>query len=206
MKKTVVQRPHRRRRSSTLCEQRKLDDGQLSAHHPTETRDSTRGVIRVKAESPMSPSLETQSSTAGFYSPVFDRPQGCYASAMTLIVDINHWLEEDGELPTTNLRLRRNALRIVRFVEYGGPLKKLEGRLTLVECKRRPKRQQCLGLMWVVKQDDDRIQAYCSVCHDVEAIISGWDETPYADGVMPALPMYFESDPGTGDSGGNGSH
>lgn len=125
---------------------------------------------------------------------------------MTLIVDINHWLEEDGSLPTANQRLRRNALRIVRFVEYGGPLAILQGRETLIECKRRPNRKPCPGFMWVVKADDDRIQAYCSICHEVEAIISGWKETLWADGVMPPVPMVHHSSPGTGELGGNGTH
>ncbi len=125
---------------------------------------------------------------------------------MTLIVDINHWLDEDGELPTTHQRLRRNAIRIVRLIEYGGPLKKGEGRETLVECKRRPNRQPCPGFMWVVKQDDNRIQAYCSICYDIEAIISGWEDTLWAEGVMPPVPMVHQSDEGTGEVGGNGTH
>ncbi len=40
-----------------------------------------------------------------------------------LIVDPNHWLEDDGCLPASNPRLRRQALRVARLVEYGGPLK-----------------------------------------------------------------------------------
>jgi hypothetical protein len=60
-----------------------------------------------------------------------------------------------GELPDANPRLRRNALRIARFIEYAGPLRPLEGRETLIECKRRPDRRQCLGLFWVMKRADD---------------------------------------------------
>jgi hypothetical protein len=108
---------------------------------------------------------------------------------MTLVVDINHWLDEDGELPTAPLRLRRNALRIVRFIEYGGTLKHLEGRETLVECKKRPKGKSCPGFMWVVKLEDDRIDVHCPTCHDVEAIVSGWQDTLWAGGPMPAVPM-----------------
>jgi hypothetical protein len=108
---------------------------------------------------------------------------------MTLVVDINHWLDENGELPMAPLRLRRNALRIVRFIEYGGPLKKLEGRITLIECKKRPKGKSCLGLMWVVKLEDDRIEAHCPACNEREALVSGWQDTLWADGVATALPM-----------------
>src|SRR3990172_12235321 len=95
---------------------------------------------------------------------------------MTLIVDINHWLVGD-DLPDGPPRLRRNALRIVRFIEYGGPLPQLHGRETLIQCKRRPGGKACDGWMWVVKQNDNRIQVHCPTCHEVEAIISGWEET-----------------------------
>lgn len=59
----------------------------------------------------------------------------------------------------------------------------------MVPCKRRPGRKQCLGMMWVVKHADDRIQADCSACRDVEAIISGWQETLWADGPVDPIPM-----------------
>jgi hypothetical protein len=108
---------------------------------------------------------------------------------MTLVVDITHWLEKDGSLPTANVRLRRQALRIVRFIEYGGPLERLEARETLVECKRRPGRKQCLGLLWVMKLPDDRIEVFCHGCRYIEAVISGWQETIWAEGVMPPVPM-----------------
>jgi hypothetical protein len=74
---------------------------------------------------------------------------------MTLVVDINDWLDEHGDLPTGNLRLRRNAIRIATLIEYGGPLGHLQGRETMVPCKRRPGRKQCLGMMWVVKLSRD---------------------------------------------------
>jgi len=107
---------------------------------------------------------------------------------MTLVVDINHWLVND-ELPAGPPRLRRNALRILRFIEYGGPLRQLHGRETLIECRRRPGREPCPGWMWVVKQNDNRIQVHCPTCHEVEAIISGWEETLWADGPMDPVPM-----------------
>lgn len=107
----------------------------------------------------------------------------------TLIVDIRHWLDERGSLPTHDLRLRRNALRIATLIEYGGPLAQLEGRETMVPCKRRPTGRPCMGLMMVVKRADDRIHVYCSACGDNEAIISGWQETDWADGPCAPLPM-----------------
>lgn len=107
---------------------------------------------------------------------------------MTLVVDITDWLDGD-DLPVGPPRLRRNALRIVRFIEYGGSLQQLHGRETLIECKRRPGHAPCPGWMWVVKQNDNRIQAHCPTCHEVEAVISGWQETLWADGPMEPVPM-----------------
>lgn len=107
---------------------------------------------------------------------------------MTLVVDITDWLVDD-DLPTGPPRLRRNALRIVRFIEYGGPLQQLHGRETLIECKRRPGGKQCPGWMWVVKQNDNRIQVHCPTCHEVEAVISGWEDTLWAEGPMEPVPM-----------------
>ena len=107
---------------------------------------------------------------------------------MTYVVDINDLLDE-GELPTEDLRLRTNALRFVAFIEYGGTLKPFHGRETLVQCRRRPRRKQCLVMMWVVKRSDERIEAYCPDCREVEALISGWQDTVWADGIMPPVPM-----------------
>jgi hypothetical protein len=118
-----------------------------------------------------------------------------------LVVDPWHWLDKEGNLPADNLRLRRQVLRVARFIEYGGSLKKLESRETLLECKRRPKGKPCLGLMWVVKTEDDAINAFCRMCGD-EAMIHNWQETEWAAGMMKAVP------PDSGiaeDNGGPGS-
>ncbi len=106
---------------------------------------------------------------------------------MVPTVDIGHVLE-DGDLPTRDLRRRCSALRIVRFIEYGGPLKRLQGRETLIECRRRPRGKACPGWMWVVKQNDNRIQVHCPTCHEVEAVISGWEDTLWAEGPMEPVP------------------
>jgi hypothetical protein len=114
-----------------------------------------------------------------------------------LVVDPWHWLDKDGNLPTDNLQLRRQVLRVARFIEYGGPLEKLHSRETLMECRRRPKGKPCLGLMWVVKTEDDAINAFCRMCGD-EAMIHNWQETAWAAGVMEAVPP----DPGIPDDNG----
>jgi len=108
---------------------------------------------------------------------------------MTLVIHITDWLDEQGQVPLTNVPLRRRALRIARFIEYGGPLPTLHARETLVECKRRPTHCQCLGLLWVMKRDDDGIEVTCRDCQHVEAVISGWQGTGWAEGVMPAVPL-----------------
>ncbi|MGC3998056.1 MAG: hypothetical protein QM767_11425 [Anaeromyxobacter sp.] len=108
---------------------------------------------------------------------------------MTLIVDIRDWLDERGSLPLAPPRLRSSALRIATFIEYGGTVPQLEGRETMVPCKQRPRRKPCLGLMWVMKRSDDRIQAFCMFCRNTEAIISGWQGTEWAEGPMEPAPM-----------------
>lgn len=105
-----------------------------------------------------------------------------------LIVDPWHWLDKDGNPPSDKLRLRRMVLRIARFIEYGGTLKGGESRETLMECRRRPKGNPCLGLMWVVKTDDDAIFAFCRVCGDDEAVVQNWQTTEWANGMMEPVP------------------
>ena len=102
---------------------------------------------------------------------------------MKLVVDIRHWLHHD-DIPHDNPTLRRRVLHIARLIEYGGPLSHGEFRETLVECSCRPKRKPCLGLLWVTKEDDDRIYAYCLICKQEEIVISGWQDTMWANGPM----------------------
>lgn len=106
---------------------------------------------------------------------------------MTLIVDIRDWLTADGYLPEDNPRLYWAALRIATLIEYGGTLGTFELRPTMVPCKRRPGRRPCIGLLMVLKLEDGRIQAHCPACSTVEAIISGWEDTDWADGQTPGL-------------------
>ena len=100
---------------------------------------------------------------------------------MALIVDIRHWLDEYGQPAPP---VRRQALRIARLIEYGGPLAPRQGRFTLVECSRRPARRACEGLLSVVKVSDDAIEAHCESCHQEHIVITGWQDTEWADGPM----------------------
>ena len=110
----------------------------------------------------------------------------------TLVVDPWHWLTEDGHFLVDKPRLYRRMLRIARFIEYGGPLGRNETRETLIECTRRPKRRACVGLMWVVKTDDDAILAQCVLCGNEEAFIHNWQETEWASGMRDPVPVAFD--------------
>jgi hypothetical protein len=55
---------------------------------------------------------------------------------MTLSSTSETGLPRPGELPTDDLRVRRNALRIAGFIEYTADLDAGEWRETLVACRR----------------------------------------------------------------------
>jgi hypothetical protein len=55
----------------------------------------------------------------------------------------------------------------------------------------------------VVGRDDVRVLAHCMACHETEALISGWEGTMWAEGMMPPAPLL--EDPGSGEAGGNGT-
>ena len=111
---------------------------------------------------------------------------------MHLSVDIRHWLNDHDEPATPQLRPR--VLRIARLIEYGGPLRPGETRLTLVECSRRPSRKACEGLLWVTKTEDDYLVAICPTCENESITISGWQDTLYAEGPPEPMPPLPEKD------------
>ncbi len=104
------------------------------------------------------------------------------------LVDPWQWLTSDGELPEEP-HSRREALRICRFIEYGGTLHRLFGRETLLQCRARPQGNACLGLMWVTKTENDLIRAFCSACDAEEMVIENWQRTEWAHGIMAPVPM-----------------
>ncbi len=56
-------------------------------------------------------------------------------------------------------------------VDIRHSLEPRHGRITLVECSRRPGRRACAGLLSVVKTSDDTTEAHCESCHrDVSAV------------------------------------
>jgi hypothetical protein len=104
-----------------------------------------------------------------------------------LIVNPWHWLTEHGNLPDAPPRLRANALKVARLIEYGGPLAVGESRETLIECSKRPNQKHCPGLLWVTKTSDNAIHAGCIVCKQDEMLIHNWEETEWANGPMDSV-------------------
>jgi hypothetical protein len=103
---------------------------------------------------------------------------------MTHVINIQHWLDENGAPARA---VRKQALRVARLIEYGGPLEIGHARATLVECTRRVERRPCEGLLWVVKKDAGTIEAFCESCRREHLLISGWEDTEWADGQMEPL-------------------
>jgi len=105
-------------------------------------------------------------------------------------VDIGHWLDSYGDLPTDDPKRHSEALRLAQLVEAGALLEPGELREALVACTKRVDGKRCLGLMWVEKRADDQLHAYCRTCARDELFITGWQDTRWANG--PMLPL---SDP-----------
>lgn len=112
---------------------------------------------------------------------------------MTQVINIQHWLDENGAPAPA---VRRHALRVARLIEYGGLLPVGHLRATLVECSRRVERRPCQGLLWVAKIDDVTIEACCLMCRREQLLITGWEETEWAAG--PMAPLGPEDHAGTG--------
>jgi len=116
-----------------------------------------------------------------------------YGIDMTQVINIQHWLDENGAPAPP---VRRRALRVARLIEYGGPLEIGYARETLVECSRRIDRRACEGLLWVAKADEGTLEAFCLTCRREHLVISGWEETMWADGPMePVGPEDLEVPP-----------
>ncbi len=103
---------------------------------------------------------------------------------MAKVINIQHWLGEDGEpIPA----LRRQVLRIARLIESAGPLAVGQTRGTLEECTRRVNRRPCQALLWVSKIDAETIEACCLGCLREHVLITGWATTEWAAGPMEPI-------------------
>ena len=99
-----------------------------------------------------------------------------------IVVDPWHWLTAEAGFPPLPA-VRRNSIRVARFIEYAGGLEQMEGRSTLVECRRRLDRQPCLGFMFVVRNGEDALHVFCPVCRKDEFLIHNWQRTRWAEGL-----------------------
>lgn len=107
---------------------------------------------------------------------------------MTLIVDPWHWLTAEGEIPPEHPQLRRNVLNVARVIEYGSTLPRAHFRETLIECSKRPGGKRCEGLLWVERQSDDSLRAFCHRCGTVHFLVYNWQGTPWSRGhAQPTL-------------------
>ena len=102
-------------------------------------------------------------------------------NSVVTVVNPHHWLADDGGLPD-DPKLRARVLRVAQFIEYGGTLLPAQGRQTLLACRKRPGRVPCTGLMFVLKQSDDALLAFCPVCSEDEYLIYEWEDTVWANG------------------------
>lgn len=100
-----------------------------------------------------------------------------------LVVDPWHWLDAEGELSANDPRLRRQVLAVLRVVEYGNRLVPGECRETLIECKRRPGRRRCGGLLRVERTLDDSLLAYCPECGTDEMMVHNWQGTKWSHAI-----------------------
>lgn len=105
-------------------------------------------------------------------------------ASQATVINPWHWLNEDGSFPEHDARLRNKIIRVAQCIEYGGPLARGETRETLLACRRRPGNTPCPGLLWVLKQVDDAILAFCPCCKNDESLIYEWEETTWAEGPM----------------------
>ena len=62
----------------------------------------------------------------------------------------------------------------------GSTLKQGASCETLIECTKRPGGRRCLGLLQVVKTEDDSLYAYCPECGTEHLLVSNWQTTRWA--------------------------
>lgn len=96
-----------------------------------------------------------------------------------LVVNPWDWLSADGEIPANNPRLRRQVLAVLRIVEYGSRIAPGEHCETLIECRKRPGRRACGGLLWVQRGWDDSLLASCPKCQTEQMLVHNWRGTKW---------------------------
>jgi hypothetical protein len=101
----------------------------------------------------------------------------------TLVADMRHYLDDDGELPDLPGPALSVALHQGAIVAWMTAVVAEEVEVTNVSCRRRPNRRRCRGLVVArFHPETDAIEWRCPVCGD-NGIIYGWagtlwDRTP----------------------------
>ncbi len=98
----------------------------------------------------------------------------------TWITNIQHFLNEHGDigdLPGTALNLANHITLIIEEATY---YNEYEPRMTTIKCRRRPRRRKCAGNIaaCIDRDNPGRILWFCPVCDD-NGIITGWESTIY---------------------------
>lgn len=122
-----------------------------------------------------------------------------HVASKCTVVNPWHWLNEDGSF-LDDSRIRNRSIRVAQCIEYGGPLGIGETRETLITCRLRPGGKSCPGLLWVLKQTDDAILAFCTACKEDEFLIYEWEDTPWANGPMEPVHVEMLAEPASGPS------
>lgn len=94
----------------------------------------------------------------------------------SFVIDIRHYLDEQGEVPALPLPAMTIAYfcgSVVAWVSaWPGP----DGERTNLPCRRSRSRTSCWGEVYARLEPDDRIAWRCAACGE-EGVISGWQGT-----------------------------
>ena len=96
--------------------------------------------------------------------------------ADTWVIDMRHYLDEDGDLPDLPNRVMILALYFGSIVAWMTSHAE-EVQPTNVICRRRPRRRQCIGEIFASFETDPfEIAWSCPLCGD-NGVIRGWEDT-----------------------------
>ena len=99
---------------------------------------------------------------------------------MAWIVNMQHYLDEDGSIGLTmNRPTRRLADYFGSIVTFATSFDDEPFLNSNIKCRRRPGRKPCQGkIQALLDLDSDNIVWQCPVCGD-NGVISGWQDTPW---------------------------
>lgn len=89
------------------------------------------------------------------------------------IIDIRHWLNEEGTEPGAP-QLKNKIKKLTEIILYVTSTKAGIKSPPVPECWRRPKRKPCVGKLDMSLDPEEKvIRFYCPKCKD-EGVITGW--------------------------------